>query len=270
MSNLTAYAQKKLLDHTLGGTPYTMPVATYLAAFTASPGETGSLAAEVTGGSYARVELTSKMAATVLGTGFATNSAAITFPVPSAAWGVLTHLAVMDASTAGNALVYLPLAEAVLKNASDPALEFIPGAFNILASSDDPSDLTEYLAKKWMDHLLGVAAFTQPTDIYLGLFSADPTSSGSLVNEIASGGYGRQVITDAMGATELATGVAINDGGIAFPDPTASYAVTHYGILDAISAGNMLLRQARTSTLNVTSGGAPVQVSAGQLTLRAA
>ena len=268
MANLTLYAQKKMLDHTIAAASYTMPVAVYLALLTASPGETGSLSAEVSGGDYARVELTSKMVATVLGTGIAANSAAITFPVPTAGWGAITHFAVVDASSAGNVLIYGPLAEAVVKNTSDPALEFVPASFNIFALSSDTSQLTQYLAKKWADHLLGVASYTAPTSIHLGMFSADPTATGSLTNEIATGGYGRQNITSLMDATELATGIAINNDSILFPTPTASYSVTHFGVMDASTSGNMLLRKARTSTLSVTS--AAVQVSAGQLSLRAA
>lgn len=269
MANLTNYAQKKLLDKTLGLADYAAPTA-YLAAFTASPGENGSLSAEVSGGNYARVEITSKMGATALSTGIATNTSAITFPVASAGWGTVTYLGICDASSGGNALIYFPLSEAKVVNASDPALEFVPGTITIFALLNSPSDLTQYLAKKWLDHLLGTASFTMPTAVYLGLFSADPTSSGSLSNEIASGGYGRQAITSLMEETVLTTGIAVNDDAVAFPTPTADYDVTHYGVMDAVSAGNMLLRKARTATLNVTSGGAFVQVPPGQLILRAA
>jgi len=270
MANLTNYAQKKLMDLTIHGTAYSSP-STYLGLFTASPGETGSLTAEVSGGNYARVALTAKMAATVLGTGVCVNSAAVTFPVPSAAWGAITHVGVMDAATAGNVLMYFPLAEAQVKNSGDPALEFVPGSLNIFTLIADPSQLTRYLAKKWMDHLIGIATFTAPpAGLYLGMFSADPTSTGSLSDEIASGGYGRQALTALMEETALTTGISINEDTVLFPTPTAAYSVTHFGIMDASTAGNMLFRKARTSTLIVTSGGAAVQISAGQLALRAA
>lgn len=270
MANLTNYAEKKLLDHTLAKASYTMPSAVYLALFTASPGETGSLTAEVSGGSYARVELTSKMAATVLGTGILTNSAVVTFAVASAAWGSITHVGVCDASSSGNVLMYMPLASAVYIGASYPALEFVPGALNIFTNIASPDGLTQYAAKKWMDHLFGVASFTMPTNVYLAMLSADPTSAGTLTNEIATGGYGRQIITSLMDAAVLETGIAMNNDTIVFPNPTANYSVSHYGVMDAVSSGNMLLRKARGTTLSVISGGSAVSISSQKLALKAA
>lgn len=275
MANLTNYAQKKLLDLTIHGTAFSMPE-TWLALFTASPGETGSLAAELSGGGYDRVALEgaspdiAKMAATVLGTGICANDEAITFASPSSDWPAVTYCGVIDAATAGNVLLYFPLAETQVKNAGDPALEFVPGSLNIFALIDDPSQLTQYLAKKWMDHLMGIAEFSAPSGLFLGMFGADPTSAGSLDDEIATGSYGRQAITALMEETVLTTGISINEDSIQFPSPTANYSTTHFGIMDAAAAGNMLFRKARTSTLNVTSGGAAVHIASGQLALRAA
>lgn len=84
------------------GSP-TRPAAWYIGLFTAAPGETGG-GTEVTGGSYARV------AATFTVTGdTASNNAALDFPTATAGWGTITHVAVFDASSAGNMLVYAAL-----------------------------------------------------------------------------------------------------------------------------------------------------------------
>lgn len=277
MANLTNYAEKAMLDHTLGKTALTMPNPAYLAAFRASPGETGSLSSEPSGNNYSRVSLASaspdnhKMAATVLATGKCVNDETITFPTPSGdGWGTITHLGVCDAATAGNVLLYLKLFSAVFQPASASPITLVPGALQIFGIIDNPNGLTQYGAKKWLDHLLGIASFTQPTDTYLAMFSADPTSAGSLTNEIATGSYGRQIITDAMTATELETGISINEDGVVFPDPDDNYSVTHYGVMDAVSSGNMILRKARGSTLQVISGAAAVQINAGQIAIRAA
>lgn len=84
------------------GSP-TRPTAWYIGLFTAAPGEAGG-GTEVSGGSYVRE------AATFTVTGdTASNSAAIEWAAATASWGTITHVAVFDASTAGNMLVYAAL-----------------------------------------------------------------------------------------------------------------------------------------------------------------
>lgn len=112
MSQLSNYAEKKLLDHLLGKAAYTMPTTVYLALFTADPGEAGGLTAEVTAGGYARLAITSLMTATDAATGTSTSTGAITIGPATAGWGTITHVAIMDAATAGNTLLYGPLASA--------------------------------------------------------------------------------------------------------------------------------------------------------------
>jgi hypothetical protein len=84
------------------GSP-TRPTAWWVGLFTAAPGEGGG-GTEVSGGSYVRMSATF----TVSGdTG--TNSAVIEWPTATASWGTITHIAVFDASTAGNMLLYAAL-----------------------------------------------------------------------------------------------------------------------------------------------------------------
>ena len=84
------------------GSP-TRPTAWYLGLFTAAPGETGG-GTEVSGGSYAR----QSAAFTVTGD-TASNTAAVEWPTATANWGTITHVAVFDAVTGGNMLVYAAL-----------------------------------------------------------------------------------------------------------------------------------------------------------------
>ena len=102
--SLTQYSQKKLLDHLLGIAGFTMPSGIWLAAFTADPGEAGSLANEVSASGYARIEITGIMGATALGTGISTNTSAAAFAAAIADWGAVSHIAIMDAATGGNML----------------------------------------------------------------------------------------------------------------------------------------------------------------------
>jgi hypothetical protein len=84
------------------GSP-TRPTAWYVGLFTAAPSDTGG-GTEVSGGSYARQAVT----LTVSGN-LATNGSAIEWPTASAGWGTITHVAIFDALTTGNMLVYAAL-----------------------------------------------------------------------------------------------------------------------------------------------------------------
>ena len=81
----------------------TRPTAWYLGLFTTAPGEAGG-GTEVSGGSYARQSVTFSVSGNL-----ATNTAALEFPVATADWGTITHVAVFDASTGGNQIAYAAL-----------------------------------------------------------------------------------------------------------------------------------------------------------------
>jgi len=116
---MTAYLRKKLGDHSIGKAAYTMPTNVKLALFTASPTDAGLITNEVTGGSYARVTFTSAMGAFDLTTSIATSTADIDFATPTADWGTITYVGVMEETVSpdvANMLYYeaLPVARSVL------------------------------------------------------------------------------------------------------------------------------------------------------------
>jgi len=99
--NLTNYLENKLLDHFLGTTAFTMPSTVYVALFTVAPTDAGG-GTEVTGGTgpYSR-----KLATfTAASAGATSNVANIDFTGMPAATTVA--VALFDASTSGNMLVY--------------------------------------------------------------------------------------------------------------------------------------------------------------------
>lgn len=105
MSNATNYLEDEVLDHVLGkGTrDFTSPTALFVGLLTAvSDGEAASWT-EVSGTNYARTAVTFGAASS----GSASNSADVEFPAAgSGGWGTVTHIAIFDASSAGNALFY--------------------------------------------------------------------------------------------------------------------------------------------------------------------
>jgi hypothetical protein len=120
----------------------TGPATLYVALLTAAPSDTGG-GTEVTGGSYARVAVTSTLTAWAgtqsagsttasSGTGGQTsNNAAITFPAPTANWGVCTHLGIYDAATTGNLLYWVALTVSKTINNADAAPSFAIGALTV-------------------------------------------------------------------------------------------------------------------------------------------
>jgi hypothetical protein len=107
MSAASDYLENKLLDHVLkySTASYTAPSTVYVALFTASTGlETNSPSAEISTSAtaYGRQSITF---ATASG-GSSASNATVTFTAATANWGTISHVAIMDASTAGNVLFY--------------------------------------------------------------------------------------------------------------------------------------------------------------------
>lgn len=104
---LAQYLQRKILDHVLGKTTFTAPATVYIALYTVAPTNAGG-GTEVTGGSYARVAVTNNTTNFPNASGgdpaSKANGAAVTFPTPTADWGLVVAWAMMDASSGGNQL----------------------------------------------------------------------------------------------------------------------------------------------------------------------
>lgn len=103
MSAASDYLENEVLDHVLGNGAYTPAANIYVGLWTADDGlESGTLTSEVSGGSYARQTMTFDAAAG----GSADSAATVTFPAATANWGTITHVALMDAASAGNVLFH--------------------------------------------------------------------------------------------------------------------------------------------------------------------
>ena len=114
---MSDYLENKILDYLFRGTTTAFnPATIYIALYTAAPSDSGG-GTEVTGGSYARIQVgpsdgtwtntAGGVGAVNSGTGGLTDNVAdITFTTASASWGVVTHVAIMDAVTGGNFLFH--------------------------------------------------------------------------------------------------------------------------------------------------------------------
>ena len=115
------YLRNALINWMRGTTFPAAPANVYVAAFTsATDADAGGT--EVAGGSYARVAISgapgSWAAAGSGGTdGHTQNVAAATFPLATAIWGLVSHMALHDAATVGNRLCHGPLSASIQVNA---------------------------------------------------------------------------------------------------------------------------------------------------------
>lgn len=130
MSQATDWLEVELRKHLFRTGSMTKPTNVDIALYTATPGETGG-GTEVTGGSYARVArnpLDANWSAASATDGVTNNVAAITFPTPSANWGVVTSFGIfMDSNLA----VYGSLSVSKTVNNGDPAPAFAIGALTV-------------------------------------------------------------------------------------------------------------------------------------------
>lgn len=143
MAAMSDFLENKILDWLLRGQSYSPPATVYVALFTTGDNDADSSKVEVSGGSYARVAVTSALAnwagtqsagstTASSGTGGTTsNNGAITFPAPTANWGSITGIGIYDASTGGNLLFYGALGTSKTVNNGDPAPSIVAGSLTL-------------------------------------------------------------------------------------------------------------------------------------------
>jgi len=129
------------------------------------------------------------------------------------------------------------------------------------------SAASDYLENKVLDHFLGTASTTAPTNVYIALFTADPTDANSGTEVSTSGtAYARQTATFSAASS----GSTSNSANIEFSQATANYGtVTHFGIYDASTAGNLLFHGALTSSKTIETGDV-FKIATGNLTITVA
>lgn len=96
MTAISNYLENELLDHVFRNAAYTSPgTAIWVALYTNSQGDSDS-GTEVSGGSYARVQVTTWDAPS---NGAIANTSDITFTTASASWGTVVSVGIKDSST---------------------------------------------------------------------------------------------------------------------------------------------------------------------------
>jgi len=90
---------------------------------------------------------------------------------------------------------------------------------------------------------------TRPTAWYVALFTDDPTDAGT-GTEVSGGSYARTSVTFTVSGD-----TASNSGAVEFPEATGSWGtITHIGIYDASTSGNLIAHAALTASKAIASG----------------
>ena len=94
-------------------------------------------------------------------------------------------------------------------------------------------------------------AVTRPSSFYVALFTSNPAEDASGTEVSTSGtAYARQSVTFSVSGN-----TATNTAAIEFPTATASYGtVTHVGVYDASTAGNLIAYAALTTSKAIDTG----------------
>ena len=108
---------------------------------------------------------------------------------------------------------------------------------------------TNFLETEILDHVFAGAAYKAPSTKYIGLFTAAPGEAGG-GTEVSGNAYARQAMAfTTSGATTS------NNAAVEFPTATGSWGtITHVGIYDAATSGNLMVYATLTASKAIASG----------------
>jgi hypothetical protein len=112
--------------------------------------------------------------------------------------------------------------------------------------------ISTYLANKLLDATLKNTSYSSPAKVYLALYTSNPGADNS-GSEVSGSNYSRTEI--AFGSAS--NGATTNSANTVTAIASGSWgAVTHFGIFDAATSGNLLFFGALTTSRTIGSGGA--------------
>jgi hypothetical protein len=112
------------------------------------------------------------------------------------------------------------------------------------------AEFSNYLENALINAVLRNTTYTSPATVYVSLYTSDPTDADS-GTEASGGSYARTAVT--FGAPS--NGVSTNSADVTFPTCTASWGtVTHIGIHDASTSGNLLFHTPLDTSKTIDSG----------------
>lgn len=112
------------------------------------------------------------------------------------------------------------------------------------------AEFSNYLENAIINATLRATTYTSPAAVYVALFTSDPTDAGS-GTELSGNAYARKAVT--FGAPS--NGVTSNSSDVNFDQATGNWGtISHIGIFDASTSGNMLYHTPLTSSKTIETG----------------
>lgn len=298
---LSNYTEDKLFRNIFLNQSWTPPSTVYLAFYrsTTTGGSTEALetvpiassAVELTGGGYARVALSGWSYTNDGISVTAKNSSTISFPTATANWNPIFYIAIMDAATGGNVLIWdriyqsdfvyyttvtAPSGSTVRIAPGNLRINFSTSALSYRSTSNNfarlNSGMSVYLQDKVFKLILQAQSWSPPSVLYLGLFKEGALPglrSNNITNEVSGNGYARLAPPlgwDQNGPSNNVISVFLRWNlpypFYNFPAATADWGEIRYvGIMDAATGGNVLFYGEVTSYKFVTAGTVSVKIN---------
>jgi hypothetical protein len=112
------------------------------------------------------------------------------------------------------------------------------------------AEMSNYLENALINVTLRATSYTAPTTVYVALYTSDPTDADT-GTEVSGTSYARQSVT--FGAPS--NGATTNSAAVEFPQAGGAWGtITHIGIRDASTAGNLLYHTALDASKSIDSG----------------
>ena len=94
------------------------------------------------------------------------------------------------------------------------------------------ANFTNFLENKLLDALTGVAPYTFPSNVYIALFTTDPTDAGIVTGEVSVSEYERKSLSGHFSTAVGTSGSSSNTSIISWITPTVPWGiVTHIGFM---------------------------------------
>jgi hypothetical protein len=124
--------------------------------------------------------------------------------------------------------------------------------------------LSDHAENLLLNFLMTTGTATRPTNWYLALFTAAPNDAGG-GTECSGNGYSRQTV--AWDAASGTGGTTSNSAPVTFTASGGNFGnVTHIGIFDASTSGNLLWHGAMAAAKQVNAGDS-IQFATGSIDL---
>ena len=109
---------------------------------------------------------------------------------------------------------------------------------------------TNFLETEILDHVFAGAAYSAPGTHYLALFTAISDGEAGSVTELSGSAYARQSV-----AFTTSGDTTSNNAAVEFPTATGSWGtVTHVGVYDASTSGNLMAYATLSSSKAIDTG----------------